>query len=89
MAKYKPSELDGLYAYQLVNMIREDLDVAKSCRTRHWAKFNIENWGYLLSKWPQLIDKCDYDKLDGDTWGGILAKQPELADKCDFNKLRG
>lgn len=87
--KYKPHELDGLYSYQLVNMIREDLNVAKSCRARHWATFSIDNLEYLLSKWPQLIDKCDHNKLNGEAWAGILAKQPELADKCDFDKLRG
>ena len=40
-------------------------------------------------KRPELADRCDWGKLDGDKWVYLLIARPELAEHCDWEKLDG
>ena len=49
-----------------------------------FKKFDKHNWTIILSKQPQLINKCDKLKeLTVNNWYTILTNQPKLIDYCN------
>ena len=55
-----------------------------------WTDLDGEDWSRLLVKYPQLADKCPWEKLeelDGKNWQELLVEQPQFADKCPWEKL--
>ena len=43
----------------------------------------------LFNDCPHLVERCNWNMLDGRSWIELLKKQPEFSDKCNWTKLTG
>lgn len=59
----------------------------KFLTTEGLSKMNGDDLVVMLTKQPQLADKCDLSKLSGWNWAILLQSQPALSGLCDWSKL--
>ena len=50
-------------------------------RFTRWVLFGGFGWARLLSRRPELADKCDWRKLKPMAWRQLLLRQPQFAAK--------
>ena len=78
--KYLHEPLVRLVEYQpqLIDELKIDI-----------KKFDVTDWCLILSKQPQLIDKCDkINEISEFDWANIISDQPTLIKYCNkLNKL--
>ena len=54
----------------------------------NWNKLTARKWVDLLTRQPELADKCDFSEFDGSNWTDLLLKRPQFASKCDWSRLK-
>ena len=42
---------------------------------------------WLFDEFPEFIQRCDWNMLNGTDWKELLRLKPEFSDKCDWTKL--
>jgi len=56
----------------------------------NWDAFGGVHLRVILKEQPELAEKCDLGKLDGEDWRVLVETQPRFfAAKCDWSKLSG
>ena len=69
-----------LSSYALCSIIIKDINSIKKYKI-DFKKFESDDWCKLLSKYPNLINKCDkLDEIDWCDWVELLNNQPKLLD---------
>ena len=81
--KYLLPSIDKISNYHLSILIANQLELIEDLNI-DFKKFNENEWTIILSKQPQLINKCDKLKeLSISDWYTILTNQPKLIDYCN------
>ncbi len=69
------------WGYLLRHTVKYRKEFEKYCG---WENLHGKDWYIILSKQPQLADKCNkWGEFDEDNWGWLLSKQPQFFDKCN------
>lgn len=56
----------------------------------NWSAFDGRCLRVILAEQPELAEKCDLGKLDGEDWRALVEAQPLFFESvCDWSKLSG
>ena len=81
--KYLLPSIDKISSDHLSTLISNQPQLIEESKI-DFKIFDVNNWALILSKQPQLIDKCDKLKeFNTRNWYIILSKQPKLIDYCN------
>ncbi len=76
------SKLDTshLASADIADLILENYEEAERNYDLSWKRINGEDWVRILTKLPQLADKCDWSEVTTYDWVELLRERPEFVD---------
>lgn len=79
--KYK-WDTSHLASADIADLILKDYETANQEYNLSWKRINGEDWARVLTKYPQLADKCDWSEVTNVDWVELLCERPEFAELC-------
>ncbi len=78
------SKLDTsrLASADIADKILENYEEAERNYDLSWKRINGEDWVRILTKLPQLADKCDWSEVMNVDWVELLRERPEFVELC-------
>ncbi len=82
---YLLSNVKNIRHYNLIGIVKKNPKLLDDLNIKiDFKQYNDYTWGEILSKQPQLINKCDIIKsLPPNIWAFILEYQPKLINYCN------